>query len=371
VIVLDGLGGSAWPRLELGGPAAYVSAPALLRTLTVRVAEQLGAAPAAPGTLAQLVGLGLPFGYGEQASFISARRSAIRLATAPDTPSRAPDEPEGLNRQRLGELGRAAEATLQSLDGAIQLSGRSAAYVYTGGRVVRGWAIQLLFLAALLPYAVGVLELLVRAIRRGTPLAPGWRRLRRRLVAAAALGAVLFVAAAFGALPSGGLEPPPAGHASGEAWLAIAAAAVAAVMIGLWVRAPSGGNTGGGRDDALGAYTVALLALGAVAITAAASSAFALLFVLPSLYTWLWLPLLERRAGWLADLVFGLGLAGPVVAAVVLAEQLGIGLSAIPYAVGLATSGTVSWVLSVCALAWIAVAAQMAATVAGAQSSAR
>jgi NADPH-dependent 2,4-dienoyl-CoA reductase/sulfur reductase-like enzyme len=53
-----------------------------------------------------------------------------------------------------------------------------------------------------------------------------------------------------------------------------------------------------------------------------------------------------------------------VLCFVVLAEHLGIGLRTAVYAVGLATSGTVSWVLALCMLAWAAVAQYVAHLVA-------
>ena len=88
VLSLDGLAGRAWPRLELGAPASRSPAPALVRTATVRTSEQLGAEPARPGLLTQLVDLALPFGYGEQAPFLVAGRSALRITTAPGRAAR-------------------------------------------------------------------------------------------------------------------------------------------------------------------------------------------------------------------------------------------------------------------------------------------
>ena len=117
-----------------------------------------------------------------------------------------------------------------------------------------------------------------------------------------------------------------------------------------------------GADD-LGGYTVAFSALAIVSVVIALVNPFALVFVLPSLYSWLWLPALHGR-GWRADLVFGLGLTGPVVSLVVLAAQLGLGARTPLYTVGLATSGTTPWLLSLSALVWAAIAGQIAALVA-------
>ena len=65
----------------------------------------------------------------------------------------------------------------------------------------------------------------------------------------------------------------------------------------------------------LAGYAVALLALGAVAVATALISPYGLLFVVPSLYAWLWLPQVERRSGWARDVLYGIGLAGPALAA--------------------------------------------------------
>jgi hypothetical protein len=54
--------------------------------------------------------------------------------------------------------------------------------------------------------------------------------------------------------------------------------------------------------------------------------------------------------------VYGLGLAGPAFCLVVVAEHLGLGARTIPYTIGLATSGTVPWLLALCCLGWLAVA---------------
>ena len=79
VVSLDGLAGSAEPRLELAGFEPRSPAPALIRTADVQVAAQLGRPPARAGWLVQLVDLGMPFGYGEQAPFLGRKISAIRL----------------------------------------------------------------------------------------------------------------------------------------------------------------------------------------------------------------------------------------------------------------------------------------------------
>ena len=61
-------------------------------------------------------------------------------------------------------------------------------------------------------------------------------------------------------------------------------------------------------------------------------------------------------------ILFGLGLAGPVLALLVLANQLGLSvIGAVLYLVGLTTVGYVSLAAALLVLAWFASAAQVAA----------
>jgi hypothetical protein len=136
---------------------------------------------------------------------------------------------------------------------------------------------------------------------------------------------------------------------------AVAALAAAFSLRSRRHRPPLTAETGG-----LGGYTVSFTALLLVSVVVAVVNTYALVFVLPSLYTWLWLPQLRARRAWIGDAVYGLGLVGPAVALVVLAEQLDLGLRAPLYAAGLATSGTTPWLLSVCAVCWAAVAGELA-----------
>jgi len=84
VLSLDGLAGTAHPRLELAGLGSHSPPPALVRTADARIATELGSVPAHPGLLDQLVSLGLPFGFGAQAPMLGKGLPALRLTTAPD-----------------------------------------------------------------------------------------------------------------------------------------------------------------------------------------------------------------------------------------------------------------------------------------------
>ena len=120
-----------------------------------------------------------------------------------------------------------------------------------------------------------------------------------------------------------------------------------------------------GDDDVLAGYAVSLVALGGVAIATALISPYGLLFVVPSLYAWLWLPQVERRSSWARDVLYGVGLAGPALAVVAIGTQLGLGLDAPLYLVSLMTLGFIPWTTVLVLLAWAAIACQLGALAAG------
>ena len=100
------------------------------------------------------------------------------------------------------------------------------------------------------------------------------------------------------------------------------------------------------------------MGLGTLAVATAVFHPLALLFVLPSLYTWLWLPTAIR--GWLRDCLFGAGFVGGVVVLVSLGGRFELGARAPLYLVQLVTVGYLPWVTAALVLIWIAVAGQLA-----------
>jgi hypothetical protein len=112
--------------------------------------------------------------------------------------------------------------------------------------------------------------------------------------------------------------------------------------------------------ERLAGYTAALTWLAAVAIVVALVKPFALVFVLPSLYAWLWLPL--RTQTWSRVGIYLAGLVGPLAGLFLLARDLGLGIfDTLLYLTGLATVGYIPLSAVVLALAWIAAASQLAA----------
>jgi hypothetical protein len=92
---------------------------------------------------------------------------------------------------------------------------------------------------------------------------------------------------------------------------------------------------------------------------------FALIFLLPSAYAWLWLPQLGDRHPAVRAGVFLAGFAGPAVLLLSFAGRLGAGADALWYLATLVSLRYVEVSAVLVTLAWLAVAAQLAALTAG------
>jgi len=363
-IVLDGLGGHGRPRLAVAGDKPVSPARALVTTAAARVSEQTGVATELPSVPNQLVDLGMPFAGGEQGRFLGHDLAALTLTTRdPGDPAiPAGDPPRALDTERLGQLGRASESLLSSLDLSAGGAFRTPDSLFLGDRAASGWSVRLSLVLAVVPFALGLVDLIVRARRRGLAFRPACRALRVRLGVAFLVGVLVWLGALLGVFPTGAplplspladlLESPPIG---GLIVLGCVFAIVWLVARGRL--APSTPPTAGERLTGL---AVALAAAGTVAIVLAVTKPYALVFVLPSLYAWLWLPL-ERRL-WRRAFLFALGLAGPVAALFVLGHELGVSIAgAALYTIGLVTVGYLPRGSALLFLVWAAAAAQVGA----------
>jgi hypothetical protein len=117
--------------------------------------------------------------------------------------------------------------------------------------------------------------------------------------------------------------------------------------------------------EQLAGETVALLWLGIVALLVVATNPFALLFALPALHIWLWLPQVRSARLPIRLAVYLAGLAGPAIVLLSLALRFGLGLDAPWYLLLLVSVGYVKGVAVLIALAGAAGAGQLAAAAAG------
>jgi Peptidase family M28 len=364
VVVLDGIGGSGRPRVAIAGDKPVSPARPLVRTAAARVEEQTGVTPALPGVPTQLADLGLPFAGGEQGRFLRHEIAGVTLTTSePGDPAvPAGDSGGRVDAQRLGQLGRATEGLLTSLDTSVGVAFRTPDSLFFADRAASGWTIRLTLVLAVVPVALGLVDLLVRARRRRLPFGPAVRALRTRLALMLFAGLLVWLGALIGIFPTGAALPPAPFTSLVDdpplAGLALLGFTFAAAWLAL--RSRLAARAAPSSEERLAGLAVALAAVGVVAVVLALTKPYALVFVLPSLYAWLWLPLEGRL--WQRIAMLGLGFTGPVLGLVLLSAELGISVaSGALYIVGLVTVGYLPLITALLALAWAAAAAQVGA----------
>jgi hypothetical protein len=368
ILNLDALGGTSGARLEFAGEAPRSPSAALVATARASVLGQTGTPPRRPGIVAQIVDLAFPFSLYDQGPAVARGLSAVTLTTAGSRPPKSEgDTVKALDGARLERLGRSAQALLISLDQAAEVAQGTESYLWVGSRIVHGWAIQLVLLLMLLPFVASVVDLLARTLRRGIPVAPAFRSLRVRLTVCAFAAGVLALFTATGILPNGPARPIPPDSELATDWPVLALVAVVAVALGGWLaaRRPLLPLRRATPAEEVAGHLAAMLLLGAVAIAVAAVNAYALVFVLPSLHAWLWLPQLAGRQAGVKLAVFLAGFAGPALLLLSFAVRFDLGLDAIWYAIALVSVGYVPVTLALALAAWWAAALQVGALVAG------
>ena len=118
-------------------------------------------------------------------------------------------------------------------------------------------------------------------------------------------------------------------------------------------------------SEEIAGTAAALLALAVVALLVVATNPFALIFLLPSLHAWLWLPHARTSPLWARAALLATGALGPLLLFGSLAWRYGLGLDAPWYLAELTATGYVRLPSVVIAAGWLAAAGQMSALAIG------
>jgi Peptidase family M28 len=365
---LDAIGGRGPPHLVFNGDTPRAASAELVRTASARILDQTGAEPTKPRPIAQLLDLAFPFSLYEQAPFVDRGVGAITITSAGDRPSPSfADTQENLAQGKLTALGRSSQWLLESLDNEVELAEGTSTYVYLGERVVRGWAIVLILFTALLPALAVIVDLFARLRRRHIPLAPALRSYRSRLAfwLYAVLLFVLF--ALLGVWETGADRPLPPELSPGTQWPTVGLAVYGALLATGWLI---------GRDrllprrpvadaEQLAGQVGALLALAVLSLLVVAMNPYSVLFLLPSLHAWIWLPQIRNGPAVLRAVAYIAGFGGPLLLLGSLALRFDLGFDAPWYLAQLAAVGFVPLPALLVTAAWLAVAGQLAASISG------
>jgi Peptidase family M28 len=368
LVNLDSIGGNAPPRIEFAGDTARVPSPTLLATAGAAIRDQTEVEPRRPGALAQLIDLAFPFSLYEQGPFVSHGVPAVTITTGGSRP-RAPDGDTlpALNEDRVGELGRAAQMVLGSLDESADVAGGTQSYLYFGTRLLYGWTLQLILVAALIPVLAATIDLFARCRRRHIALLPALRSYLSRLCVWLWVGVAFAVFVVLGLLPSGADRPIGPDTPAASDWPVAALAALMGISAVVWliVRPRLTPTRSIAREEELGGHLAAMLVLSVVALVVAAVNPYSLLFLLPSLHAWLWLPQVRDRGRAVQAAVYAVGFLGPLLLFASFATRFDMGLDAIWYVIALTAVGYVPIPLVLAFLAWGAAAGQVGAVAIG------
>lgn len=361
-VVLEGFDRTGRPRVAIAGDRPVSPARTLVRTAAARVEEQTGRRPELASVLTQLVDLGIPYAAEEQGPLLDVGLSAVTIAAA------GPHSTEDPVRAAVavGGLGRATEALVSSIDASVGSAFRTPDSLFFDERAASGWAVRLTLVVAVVPFVLGVVDLVARSRRRRLAFRSALRGLRARLLFWVYCALLLGLGALMGVFPTGAalaLSPhsPPV---TDRPVAGLVLLFTAAVLGWLTARRRLVSARSPAPEEQLAGYVVGLAWMALIAVGLALLEPYALVFVLPSLYAWLWLPASDRP--WSRGLLYVVGLLGPLVGLAILANELDLGLfDALLYVLSLVTVGYVSLVSVLFAIAWLAAASQLAALVAG------
>ena len=324
-IVLRGGGGSGPLRLRLASDSRRFPASGLIQTISTTLRSELrdqagSAAPARvelPGVGEQLANLVVPTGGGEQAPLNARGIPSVTIDGAARRASSAGDS--SLDEDRLGRVGDAVERVAYAFDSGPQPSSLGASYLVSNDRVLRGWTLQLLLLALLIPPLVPLIDAVTRASRRGAPLREAVdQTLVHAVGPLVALLSIRLLGAA-GVLPGRFDAPLLRGPDGGVSIWVVVLAGLLGTLAFLVTRRRA--RLGGRRESDTACYLAALIALFLAALCVLASSVYLLVLIVPALHLWLLVPRAARlglggravaiASGWLGVAGLVALLAGP------------------------------------------------------------
>ena len=204
-VVIDNPGDATGARIDVwadgrGDRSAHGLA-AMARTAITRA----GGEPSPTPSLArQLIRLGVPQSFGDQAPIIAAGIPAVSLAARPDGPPRA-TTPGDAERMKL--VGNAAAGLIGSLDEATEVPPADASLALAG-KSLRPPITLIILLLVCLPVLVAAVDALGRVRRAGVRLGPGTRALMWRTVPMCGAALVLHLLSLVGFLPGSAAGAP-------------------------------------------------------------------------------------------------------------------------------------------------------------------
>lgn len=370
VIVLDSIAGSGRPRALFNGDTTNLPSPVLIATANQILGDQPGAVVTHTSPYQQLLNLAFPFSLYEQAPFVARGIPAITLTTAGDRrPDPVADTVEKINadpttKAHLTQIGHTAEQLLAALDqGAPEPRVSSASYIYLGGRFVHGWAVQLLLITLLVPALVAIVDLLARCRRRQIALWPAVRSFVRRLGFWLSLLILFWLFALVGFWPRGTSRPLSPDRFAAASLPLAAIIAFAFLTIGAWLASRDRllPRAKASSEQELAGYACALLVVAAVSLVVAWFNSYALLFLLPPLHAWIWMPQIRHYRPWASLALLSIGLLGPLFVYWELGARLNLGVSVVWYMGALAAVGYLKLPLLAIATILAAASAQLAA----------
>ena len=289
---------------------------------------------ASESSFTQALRLAAPVTLREHGKLLARGLPAITLSSDRE---RISDTRSAMNTSTTGTAIRALQRTMIELDGLDSVQSAGKTWALGSDRVWRGWAIKLLIAGLLVPVWVAAAAALVR-FRRIWNVAGAIGTVARAALAGMLSLMILWTLSSWGLLPASGDMPPMPGLPGSGGALGLIVWGVLTAIGWILARGPDWrrADVTGGRDNAT--VVVALMMLSIISVLALSVNPFAVMFALPALHGWLWLA--SRRVFDIRAVlgVWCIGLIGPMVACLVVAQTLDTGL------------GTPGWLVELAAM---------------------